>query len=154
MKRRSGSRWGDAVSRKPEYNFGRWQVMRERAQIPDPEPPPLHEKAAHISSVVRQVLKGLRLDGSAWMRSLEEKWRTVVGPEVAKHARPGRWDGRCLVIYVDSSPWLSELARCFKASMLQNIRKVPGGEQVRELAFLLDPESRGKVSAPGNHAQG
>ena len=40
---------------------------------------------------------------------LRRAWPSVVGPEIARRARPGTLNGGTLTILVDNSPWLHEL---------------------------------------------
>jgi predicted nucleic acid-binding Zn ribbon protein len=40
---------------------------------------------------------------------IRRQWPTVVGPEVARRARPGSLSGGSLQVFVDNSAWLHEL---------------------------------------------
>lgn len=40
---------------------------------------------------------------------IRKGWRTLVGPDVARRARPDSLVNGCLHVVVDNSPWLSEL---------------------------------------------
>ena len=122
------------------YNRGRWQVERERFQIGFRKPPPAFDRTAAVGSVIPGVMKRLGLEVDAWLGELGEEWTALVGAAVAKHARPGRVQTNNLIVFVDSSVWLNELARYGKDEMLANIQKRFGRDKVRSLSFQLDPD--------------
>jgi predicted nucleic acid-binding Zn ribbon protein len=121
-------------------NPGRWQVQRERARIEQwrPDPPPAD--AAPIGRVIAGVLKKLGLESQQWLATLSAEWASVVGAAVARHTRPGRYDGRLLVVFVDSAVWLSELKRCAPDRFLANVQRLAGAERVRAVRFEPDPD--------------
>lgn len=43
-------------------------------------------------------------------QAIRRRWRSLVGHEVARRARPGTLTGDCLEIVVDNSPWFQEIA--------------------------------------------
>ena len=84
-------------------------------------------------------MKKLGLKGQHVLESLAEAWPDIVGADVAKHTRPGGLQGDALVVYVDNSTWLSELARYGKGKMLSNIQERVGNDSVSSVSFRLDP---------------
>lgn len=42
-------------------------------------------------------------------QAIRRQWRSLVGPEAARRARPGTLAGDCLQVVVDNSPWLQEM---------------------------------------------
>jgi predicted nucleic acid-binding Zn ribbon protein len=136
-----GERMGMGSGRRSrQYNPGRWQVQRERARIADTRPPSAFADAAPIDGVIAGVLKRLGLESQQWMATLAAGWEGVVGAAVARHTRPGRYDGRALVIFVDNSVWLSEIKRCGTAQILANIQRLSGPGRVSAVRFELDPD--------------
>ncbi len=65
------------------------------------------------ASAIRQRMKGWRL---------MERWEEIAGPAVAAHSRPARWQGKNLIVRVDSAPWMQELS-FLKEEMVGRIRK-------------------------------
>ena len=65
------------------------------------------------------------------MGVLLEKWSTAVGSGIAAHTRPGRLINKELTIFVDSSPWLSELQRCAKKELLNKLQSVYGRDVIQ-----------------------
>jgi predicted nucleic acid-binding Zn ribbon protein len=128
---------------KPRFSAGRWSVQRERAQIEDHYPPPLFHDAASIAQIVPSVLGRLGIEDQQWLTTLAATWKDVVGAPLARHTRPGRFEGRRLIVFVDNSAWLSELKRYGQDKLLANVRRQPGAGQVQVVQLLLDPEGAG-----------
>ncbi len=86
------------------------------------------------------VMKGLGLSGLQWTAELAEAWPLVVGEQVAGHTRPGRMLGTELVVYVDSSVWLSELQRYGLKGLCAKVQDYCGKQKVRGIRLQLDPD--------------
>jgi hypothetical protein len=65
---------------------------------------------------------------------IHRAWTALVGPEVARRARPQSLVGGCLHVVVDNSPWLSEMT--LRAGELTE-RLHARFEAVRSLRFTL-----------------
>ena len=89
-----------------------------------------------ISSMVGSLVSSLKLDEQGRMGILIEKWATAVGTGLAAHTRPGRLINKELTIFVDSSPWLSELQRCAKKELLTKLQSVFGCDVIKT---IMDP---------------
>jgi len=118
---------------------GRWAVERERGQIPDWRPPASGETAS-IDKVLPGVLKKMGLSDRVWEQDLLRDWPGIVGEAVARHARPGRVQGRVLCVYVSNSAWLNELRRYSEKRILENIR-ARYGNRIHSLRIQLDPDA-------------
>ncbi|MEI7880542.1 MAG: DUF721 domain-containing protein [bacterium] len=92
-----------------------------------------------ISSMVGSLVSSLKLDEQGRMGVLIEKWSTAVGSGIAAHTRPGRLTNKELTIYVDSSPWLSELQRCAKKELLAKLQSVFGRDVIQTIRLSMDP---------------
>jgi len=121
------------------FNKGRWQVDRERHHLAQQHPSDGVSDSVSIGSVIPEIMKKLGLKGQHVLESLAEAWPDIVGADVAKHTRPGGLQGDALVVYVDNSTWLSELARYGKGKMLSNIQERVGNDSVSSVSFRLDP---------------
>ncbi|MBU0679319.1 MAG: DUF721 domain-containing protein [Verrucomicrobia bacterium] len=129
------------MSREEHFsNKGRWELERERHQIDDERPPPPPEKTASVADHIPGFLQKLGLEDRMWEQVMLEEWFNLVGPQVARHARPGRVNRKVLHIYVTNSTWLNELARYMKDELLANIQKRFGKERITDIRFQLDPE--------------
>jgi len=87
-------------------------------------------------------MKKIGLENHHWLLVLEEKWVTLVGAEVAKHTRPGRFERGNLVIFVDSSVWLSELSRYGRSKILSNLQEHFGLDRMKSVTLQLDPDGQ------------
>lgn len=92
-----------------------------------------------ISSMVGSLVSSLKLDEQGRMGILIEKWSAAVGSVIAAHTRPGRLINKELTIFVDSSPWLSELQRGAKKELLTKVQSVFGRDVIQTLRLSMDP---------------
>ncbi len=90
-----------------------------------------------IAKLVEAWLKSLKLGDQLHMGRMEIEWEKVMGKAVSAHTRPGRLMGDELVVYVDSTVWLSELYRS-RAQILSNLQKA-FGKRIRTLRLQIDP---------------
>ncbi|MBA2565124.1 MAG: DUF721 domain-containing protein [Gemmatimonadetes bacterium] len=90
------------------------------------QPRPLHESLSGI-------LESLGLAPGLEDARLFEDWEALVGPEIARVARPHRLDGSVLVVHVRSSAWMTEL------SMRRNdiLVRVNGPRKCRKVTQLV-----------------
>jgi predicted nucleic acid-binding Zn ribbon protein len=136
------------TSDRRRFNTGRWNVQRERAQIEDRFPPPSFRDATPIAQTISAIFERLGVEDRRWLTALADEWEQIAGQALARHTRPGRFDGRNLVVFVDSSVWLSELKRYGQSQLLANVRRRPGAEKVQGLQLLPDPEGSGARGGP------
>jgi predicted nucleic acid-binding Zn ribbon protein len=134
-----GNNSGMNPRKRKTFNKGHWQINRERHHLAQAYPPDGVSDAVSIGLVVPEIMKKLGLKGQQVLESLVEAWPDIAGADVAKHTRPGGLQGNTLVVYVDSSMWLSELARYGKEKMLSNIQEHIGRDSVSSVSFRLDP---------------
>lgn len=92
-----------------------------------------------ISSMITPLVSSMKLDEQGRMGVLIEKWATAVGSGIAAHTRPGRLINKELTIFVDSSPWLSELQRCAKKELLTKLQTVFGRDVIQTIRLSMDP---------------
>lgn len=115
---------------------GQWAVQRERCQIADTTPATAFTDSTALSHVLSQLLRHLPKPGSHWSDSLVDEWAALVGPDVARHTKPGRVDQKCVTVFVDSSTWMNEL-RFRQGRMLSSLQKRFGPENIASIRFLL-----------------
>ena len=92
-----------------------------------------------IGKLVGPLLKSVKLDEQCRLGVIEEQWEAMVGKGISAHSRPGRLINKELTIFVDSSPWLSELKRYAQKELLQKIQKGMGRGIILTLRLQLDP---------------
>lgn len=64
------------------------------------------------------------------------EWDRVVGPQIARHARPLRLRRGLLVVEVDGPEWMQEL-RYLKRELRERLNATVTGAPVRDLFFVL-----------------
>jgi predicted nucleic acid-binding Zn ribbon protein len=116
-------------------------LHRQRTRIADPFPGAGWREASPISDVITGLMKKLGMQQQHWLSVLREQWPQIVGEDVAVHSRPGLVEGRTLVVFVDSSAWLNELARYSRKRILENIGERFGKDRIKSLRFKLDPDA-------------
>lgn len=126
--------------RRYKYKPVEWAVLREREQIAETKPPQERPEVMEAGLILDKVVKELGLASEHWLTRLADEWPQLAGDVVSKHTRPGRLDGKTLVVFVDNSVWLSELSRFGKEQLLANIKK-QAGRRIKDLRLQLDPDS-------------
>ena len=93
-----------------------------------------------LVSAVPELRERLVADG------IRRGWGALVGPDVARHARPQALSGGCLQVVVDNSPWLHELT--LRTAEL-TARVAARFDTVRSLRFTLGRlQTAAETSAP------
>jgi hypothetical protein len=91
-----------------------------------------------LSETLEGILKDVKLADQHWLNQLRENWEAVAG-DVSKHTVPGRMDGKCLYVLVDSSVWLTELSRYGGKALLAKVRRSGFSDQVSSIRFQINP---------------
>ncbi len=105
----------------------------------DITPDKLLDGGIPLAKLIAPILKKLRLEETRSINHLHERWEVTMGKAVAAHTRPGVLNNGDLTVYVDSSPWLSELKRYASREMLANLQKAFGKDTIRSVRLQLDP---------------
>lgn len=127
-------------NRQRVYGRGRWELERERHQLPDRDPP-YPDRAYPIAEVVAAVREELGLEQQArWEQELLEEWVKIIGPRFARHVRPGRYRDGTLVLFVSHPVWLSELFRNGTDELLSRLQQRFGADRIRSVRLQLDPD--------------
>lgn len=112
-----------------------YRKTRQAEALPDK----LLDGGIPLAKLIAPILKSLRLEESRSVNHLQERWEATMGKAVAAHTRPGVLNNGDLTVYVDSSPWLSELKRYTSREMLANLQNAFGREVIRSVRLQLDP---------------
>ncbi len=127
-------------ARRRRHNAGRWQIERERHQLPANCAPDSVEDVVTIGALAADLLKGSGLEAKFWEQTLIEEWHALVGDAVARRARPGQIQRKVLTIYVSNAAWMNELVRYGKTELLRNLRTRFGADRIADLRFAPDPD--------------
>ena len=90
-----------------------------------------------ISKILPGVINKLGLSQRIKEIEIVKDWPEIVGKAVAKHCRPAELNKKCLIVYVDSSPWLNELERYSKHKLLEKIKTKIGSNIVSKIKFRI-----------------
>ena len=85
-------------------------------------------------------------------QAIRRRWRSLVGPEVARRTQPGTLTGDCLQVVVDNSPWCQEIT-LRAPEIVAVLAREFGPARVRSLRVTLgtldaDPRSALREDTP------
>jgi len=108
----------------------RFKAKRKGAR-PSTQPRP-------TSALMDGTFRWLKLDDNARSFRAMRAFSQAAGPRIGEHARGERLRGSILYVRCDSSAWTQHL-HVMKETLLERLRKTPGGEGVAELRFNVGP---------------
>jgi hypothetical protein len=108
----------------------RFKAKRKGAR-PSTQPRP-------TSALMDGTFRWLKLDDNARSFRAMRAFATAAGARIGEHARGERLRGSILYVRCDSSAWTQHL-HVMKETLLERLRKTPGGEGVAELRFNVGP---------------
>lgn len=123
------SHTGDPEHRPTERDRQITRSQRSRAEV----------RARSTADLMPKLMKSLGIQNRMWEEALLEEWPAIVGPQVCKHARPGRLEHGTLYIYVTHSVWLSELQRN-QQQLLENLQARFEKATFKRIRLQLDPD--------------
>ena len=95
-------------------------------------------QAESIAGVLKRVVGKIEEQGP--QVSVLDAWKRVVAGDIQEHARPVLLRGESLIVGVDSSPWLYEIATKHKGRILAGLRKELGDNAPREIKLKIGYE--------------
>jgi|LSQX01.3.fsa_nt_gb predicted nucleic acid-binding Zn ribbon protein len=125
--------------RRRTYDPDKWQLTRERFQIADPAPPAPDADALPVADFVDDILKNMKLDSHAKAGQITEVWPEIVGPQIARHTRPGHYDNQLLTVFVSHPAWLMELRGAPAREILTRLQDRFGAETITDIRWTIDP---------------
>ncbi len=81
----------------------------------------MRKRFASIAEVMGAATKRLGLKARLNRYGIWDQWQRIVGPAIAAHARPSRWQGKVLVVRAAHPAWVQELT-LLKPQLLAQIR--------------------------------
>ncbi|HRR34345.1 MAG TPA: DUF721 domain-containing protein [Kiritimatiellia bacterium] len=107
----------------------------------DADPPETRMEPEPLAAMIEQTLKRLKINESPWLIDLNRAWPTLVPPEVARVARPGKWEDGILFVYVTSSIKLFELRRTHLRRIEEAVKGFVGAGRVRQVRLMVNTVS-------------
>lgn len=96
------------------------------------------DKPAPLSSILQKAIELSRLGINLDAHRLWRQWEDVVGPSIARNARPEAIKGGLLLVNVTSAPWMQQL-QFLKAELIEKVNESFGREVVNEIRFRIGP---------------
>jgi predicted nucleic acid-binding Zn ribbon protein len=94
---------------------------------------------SRLGDVLKAALARLPAGSELSNYPIWAEWATVVGPAIARHARPRRLRRGVLLVDVDGPDWMHEL-HFMKAQLRDRLNARLGRPVVRDLFFVLATE--------------
>lgn len=126
--------------RKQKINWGKWRVQQERACIDVDERPPPVGRVTEIGTAIPGIMARMGAAPDFWQERLQNNWREIVGPAIARNTRPGLLERGSLTVYVSNNTWLYELKQALYKEFLGKVQKEYGADKIRHLRLLSDPD--------------
>lgn len=79
------------------------------------------KRFASIAEVLGTATRRLGLKARLNRYGIWDQWQRIVGPAIAAHARPSRWQGKVLVVRAEHPAWVQELG-LLKPQLLEQLR--------------------------------
>jgi len=121
--------------KKPTYR----EIDRERFRLTH-EQPPSSDHTVPLDKIIPKIIKGMGLEQDLWEQQLMGEWPKLVGPQLSRHARPGKVERKILFVYVTSSAWLQELTSFGQREILKKVQDNFGADRIRSIRLRLDPD--------------
>lgn len=87
-----------------------------------------------LGSLIEKVLGTLGVGTGFHGWRIVNRWATIVGPEIARHARAVRFTDGVLVVVVEKDAWRQELEMQLE-HILTRVRSMPGGTAVKKIVL-------------------
>ena len=109
---------------------------RDRDGGDDRDGPPAHGPVP-LGDLLPGFLRKHGLEGEVEAQEALARWDDVVGPAIARVARPTGVSRGVLFVEVRSSVWMSEL-NLMRRDILARLNAGPGGGRIRRIVFRID----------------
>lgn len=112
--------------------------------------PPM-KQAVSVGALLSGLLHQRGFDGKLREYEAWRVWDEVVGPQIARRARPSRIREGVLEVRVDQPVWMQQL-QLMKPKILARLNERLGGEVIRDIFWRrgrIDPD---EVKSPGSEA--
>lgn len=104
----------------------------------DADPPETRLEPEPFSDAIERTLRRLNIQESPWLDELVNAWPSLVPPEIAREAVPGKWDNGILYVYVKSSVKLFEIRRMYLKQIEHVVRAFAKNERVKQVRLMVN----------------
>ena len=108
-------------------------------------------KAVPVGEALRDLLRGMGLEGRLVEVEIARAWPRVVGRGLAEHARPMRLEGGRLLIHATDSATLHRLS-LMRRDIVRNLNDAAGSAAVKEVRLRIGPLSESAQASAGRGA--
>ena len=95
-------------------------------------------KPDQLGNVLENALKASSLQIDLNLQRLWRQWDDLVGPAIAKNARPAAIKGKLLLVNVSSAPWMQQL-QYLKDELVEKLNNAFDKEVVKDIRFKIGP---------------
>ncbi|MDK2857744.1 MAG: hypothetical protein PWQ29_1272 [Verrucomicrobiota bacterium] len=120
----------------------KWQLIRERFQIAESEPPRSRRPERRIGDILADLLNKNKTEFIELPDTLVERWPMIAGSQIAQHTHPAYLKRGLLYVHADHPGWLAEVRRLPKIHLLKKIAAIPNLPEIKDIRFQLDPAIR------------
>lgn len=96
-----------------------------------------------LGQVLQNALKASNIDIDLGLYRLWQHWDDLVGPAIARNARPAAIKGNLLLVNVSSAPWMQQL-QYLKGELTQKLNGAFDQEIVTDIRFQIGPIEIGR----------
>jgi len=96
---------------------------------------PQRGETTAVGDILPRLIKGISKKAGGFLPLIATKWKEIVGEQVANHTTPASLTGTKLIIEVDDSVWMAELARFHKRRIIDAINHDLEGKITDEISF-------------------
>jgi predicted nucleic acid-binding Zn ribbon protein len=101
-------------------------------------------KPDQLGNVLESALKASNLQISLSLHRLWRQWDNLVGPAIAKNARPAAIKGKLLLVNVSSAPWMQQL-QYMKNDLMEKLNDAFDKQIVTDVRFQIGPIEDSKM---------
>ena len=101
-------------------------------------------KPDQLGNVLENALKATNMQIELSLQRLWRQWDDLVGPAIAKNARPAAIKGKLLLVNVSSAPWMQQL-QYLKNDLMEKLNAAFDTPIVKDIRFKIGPMDDGKM---------
>lgn len=90
-----------------------------------------------IGPIIERLVSRLGLEELVKSGRIFATWETLVGPTIARHAKPQAFRQGTLIVRVDSSVWLAQLDRYLKSKIREKINLSLKRPLIKKIVFRV-----------------
>ena len=94
------------------------------------------KKITPIGEIVKSVFAQLENEKTFSREDVESQWKVLIGVPAAKHTRPVSLRKGVLMVFVDSSGWMQEMAMK-KRKILKQLKRQFGKDRISGINFRI-----------------